>query len=177
MDMYSSVLILPIGDAAVGVGVNRHVMSTMMMKLRSGFHINLGQCLYHTWFLRLKMSRYALFDFKCNVIHVSYCEYIVYLGNGAITKLFDGQSDHLVPANSAVMVESELFLMAGRMLGHCFLYGGPAFPGLSPAIKHVLCGGTVDTATVTIEDCPDLDIRETIQLVSLATFTIYFLNV
>ena len=59
--------------------------------------------------------------------------------------------------------------MAGRMLEHCFLYGGPPFPGLSPAIKHVLCGGAADTATVTIEDCPDLDIRETIQLVSLAT--------
>ncbi|KAJ8270952.1 hypothetical protein GJAV_G00121100 [Gymnothorax javanicus] len=31
--------------------------------------------------------------------------------------------------------------------------------------SHVLCGGSIDTATVTIEDCPDLDIRETIQLV------------
>lgn len=74
-----------------------------------------------------------------------------------------------MPANSAVMVESELFLMAGRMMVHCFLYGGPGFPGLSPAITHVLCGGSIDTATVMIEDCPDLDIRETIQLVSLAT--------
>ncbi|XP_051809944.1 uncharacterized protein LOC127535616 [Acanthochromis polyacanthus] len=63
------------------------------------------------------------------------------------------------------MVESELFLMAGRMMGHCFLYGGPGFPGISPAITHVLFGGSIDTATVMIEDCPDLDIRETIQLV------------
>ncbi|KAF7641770.1 hypothetical protein LDENG_00272570 [Lucifuga dentata] len=116
----------PIGNAAVGLGVNRHVMSTMMLKLRTGFH----------------------------------------LGNGAITKVFEGQSDHLVPANSAVMVESELFLMAGRMMGHCFLNGGPGFPGLSPAITHVLYGGSNDTATVTIEDCPDLDIRETIQLLT-----------
>ncbi|KAF7647154.1 hypothetical protein LDENG_00176520 [Lucifuga dentata] len=38
------------------------------------------------------------------------------------------------------------------MMGHCFLYGGPGFPG-----------GSIDTATVTIEDCPDLDIHETIQ--------------
>ncbi|KAL7400189.1 hypothetical protein ABVT39_007989 [Epinephelus coioides] len=82
-------------------------------------------------------------------------------GNGPVTKVFDGQSDHLVPANSAVMVESELFLMAGRMMGHCFLYGGPGVPGLSPAIKHVLCGGPIETATVTIEDCPDVDICET----------------
>ncbi|KAF7645280.1 hypothetical protein LDENG_00207220 [Lucifuga dentata] len=30
-----------------------------------------------------------------------------------MTKVFEGQSDHLVSANSAVMVESELFLVAG----------------------------------------------------------------
>lgn len=116
------------GDVAVGLGVNRHVMSTLILKLRRGFHLNLG--------------------------------------NGAMTKVFEGQPDHLVPANSAVMVESELFLMAGRMMGHCFLYGGPGFPGVSPAITHVLFGGSLDTATVVIEDCPDLDIRETIQLLA-----------
>uniref|UniRef100_A0AAV2KUW8 HECT domain-containing protein n=1 Tax=Knipowitschia caucasica TaxID=637954 RepID=A0AAV2KUW8_KNICA len=114
------------GDAAVGLGVNRHVMSTLMNKLRSGFHINVG--------------------------------------HGPVTKIFDGQSDHLVPSNSAMMLEGELFLMAGRMLGHCFLYGGPGFPGLSPAIKHVLSGGSIETATVVVEDCPDLDLRDTIDL-------------
>ncbi|CAL1592261.1 unnamed protein product [Knipowitschia caucasica] len=62
------------------------------------------------------------------------------------------------------MLEGELFLMAGRMLGHCFLYGGPGFPGLSPAIKHVLSGGSIETATVVVEDCPDLDLRDTIDL-------------
>ncbi|XP_041916301.1 uncharacterized protein LOC121680825 isoform X2 [Alosa sapidissima] len=116
------------GDIALGTGVNRHVMSTLMHKLRTGF----------------------LRDFA----------------NGPITKIFEGQPDHLVPVNSFVMVESELFLMAGRMLGHCFLYGGPGFPGLSPAIKHVLCGGSMDTVKVTPEDCPNLDIRDTIQLLA-----------
>ncbi|XP_060895369.1 G2/M phase-specific E3 ubiquitin-protein ligase-like isoform X1 [Labrus mixtus] len=116
------------GDAAIGKGVNRHVMSTLMLKLRTGFHLNLGY--------------------------------------GDITRLFDGQQDHLVPANSIVMLDNELFLMAGRMMGHCFMYGGPGFPGVSPAITHVLCGGSIDSATVVIEDCPDLDIRETIQLVT-----------
>lgn len=55
------------------------------------------------------------------------------------------------------------------MMGHCFLYGGPSFPGLSPAITHVLCGGSNDTVTVTIENCSNLDIHETIELVRLAT--------
>ncbi|KAJ8369454.1 hypothetical protein SKAU_G00094820 [Synaphobranchus kaupii] len=35
---------------------------------------------------------------------------------------------------------------------------------LSPAVVHVLTGGTPETATVTLEDCPDPDIREIIQL-------------
>lgn len=46
------------------------------------------------------------------------------------------------------------------------MFGGPGFPGLSSAITHVLCGGSIETATVTIEDCPYLDIRETIQLLT-----------
>uniref|UniRef100_A0AAV2LL14 Uncharacterized protein n=1 Tax=Knipowitschia caucasica TaxID=637954 RepID=A0AAV2LL14_KNICA len=52
----------------------------------------------------------------------------------------------------------------GRMMGHSFLHGGPCLSGLSPAIVHVLLGGTPETSTVTLEDCPDLDIRDTIKL-------------
>ncbi|CAI5689727.1 unnamed protein product [Oreochromis niloticus] len=57
-----------------------------------------------------------------------------------------------------------MFLMAGRMVGHSFLHGGPCLSGLSPAVVHVLLGGSPETATVTPEDCPDLDLRGTIQL-------------
>uniref|UniRef100_A0AAV2JWT5 Uncharacterized protein n=1 Tax=Knipowitschia caucasica TaxID=637954 RepID=A0AAV2JWT5_KNICA len=55
----------------------------------------------------------------------------------------------------------------GRMMGHSFLHGGPCLSGLSPAIVHVLLGGTPETSTVTLEDCPDLDICDTIKLVLL----------
>nr|XP_055060770.1 uncharacterized protein LOC129444253 isoform X3 [Misgurnus anguillicaudatus] len=85
-------------------------------------------------------------------------------GNSGETKLFDGEPDHLVPSSSAFLVESDLFLMAGRMIGHCFLHGGPALTGLSPAIVHILCGGTVETAIIQINDCPDIDLREKITL-------------
>ncbi|XP_029970390.1 G2/M phase-specific E3 ubiquitin-protein ligase-like [Salarias fasciatus] len=57
-----------------------------------------------------------------------------------------------------------MFMLAGRMVGHSFLHGGPCLSGLSPAVVHVLLGGSPETATVTPEDCPDLDIRETIKL-------------
>ena len=48
-------------------------------------------------------------------------------------------------------------------MGFSFLHGGPAVYGISPAIKHVLFGGTPETATIMIEDCADWDIRSTIQ--------------
>ncbi|XP_073718147.1 uncharacterized protein [Misgurnus anguillicaudatus] len=51
------------------------------------------------------------------------------------------------------------------MLGHSFLHGGPCFAGLSRAFVHVLLQGSEETATLQLEDCPDVDIRETIDLV------------
>ncbi|XP_053363282.1 uncharacterized protein LOC128533104 [Clarias gariepinus] len=50
------------------------------------------------------------------------------------------------------------------MLGHSFLHGGPCLAGLSRAFVHVLFGGSHDTATILLEDCPDIDLRETINL-------------
>lgn len=47
-------------------------------------------------------------------------------------------------------------------MGHSFIHGGPCVSGISPAIIHVLFGGSPETATVQIEDCPDIDIRSTI---------------
>ncbi len=86
-------------------------------------------------------------------------------GNGNGTALFEGQADHLIPSTSQVLLQSDLFVMAGRILGHSFLHGGPSLAGVSPAIVHVLLGGSPQTATITIEDVADIDIRETIQMV------------
>ncbi|XP_032431527.1 uncharacterized protein LOC116727944 isoform X1 [Xiphophorus hellerii] len=83
-------------------------------------------------------------------------------GNSIVTRLFEGEPGHWVPSASHFLVESDMFLVAGRMIGHAFLHGGPRLSGLSPAVIHVLFGGSPETATVTLEDCPDLDIRETI---------------
>lgn len=90
--------------------------------------------------------------------------------NSSLTGLFEGEPGHLVPSASHFLVESDMFMVAGRMIGHSFLHGGPCLQGLSPAVIHVLLGGSPDTATVTLEDCPDLDIRETIRLVCLIRF-------
>lgn len=91
--------------------------------------------------------------------------YALQKGNGSGTVLFEGQADHLIPTTSQVLLQSDLFLMAGRMIGHSFLYGGPPLAGLSPAIIHVLSGGSPQTATIVLEDVADIDFRETIQMV------------
>ncbi|XP_034068865.1 uncharacterized protein LOC117544148 isoform X1 [Gymnodraco acuticeps] len=114
------------GDAAVGQGVNRHVLSMAMQKLKTGFSINLG-CV-------------------------------------ALTSLFEGEMEHRVPSAAAVLRESNLFEMAGRMIGHSFLHGGFGFSGLSVPVVTLLTGGSTDTAAsaLTLLDCPDLDHHETI---------------
>ena len=57
-----------------------------------------------------------------------------YSGNAAVTALFEGQTDHLVPSLSAALLECDLFMMAGRMVGHSAIHGGPTLSGLSPAV-------------------------------------------
>ncbi|XP_034084971.1 uncharacterized protein LOC117554629 [Gymnodraco acuticeps] len=80
------------------------------------------------------------------------------------TLLFEGEQDHLIPSTSHLLLESDFFVVAGRMIGHSFLHDGPCLGGLSPAVLHVLFGGSPEEATIDIRDCVDLDIRETIKL-------------
>ncbi|XP_078111200.1 uncharacterized protein LOC144520942 [Sander vitreus] len=93
------------GDVATGSGVNRHMMSTVIFKLMSGFHIKFG--------------------------------------SAAITKIFEGEPDHLIPSLLDELLDNNMFTVAGRMIGHSFLHNGPRFPGLSPAIIHILLGESV----------------------------------
>lgn len=85
----------------------------------------------------------------------------------AVIRVFEGEPDHLIPSVSKELLEDKVFAMAGRMIGHSFLHKGPSFPGLSPAIIHILFGGSLETTPVTIRDCPDLDIREIVEKVSM----------
>ncbi|XP_076877915.1 uncharacterized protein LOC143526957 [Brachyhypopomus gauderio] len=80
------------------------------------------------------------------------------------TFLFEGEKDHLIPSTSQLLFESDFFLVAGRMMGHSFLHEGPTFAGLSPAIIHVLFGGSPETTTIEIADCADTDVRDLISM-------------
>ncbi|CAN9516071.1 unnamed protein product [Ophioblennius macclurei] len=86
------------------------------------------------------------------------------LGGAAVTRLFEGEPDHLIPSVSHKLLSNDMFAAAGRMMGHSFLHRGPSFPGLSPAVIHVLFGGSLETAPVTVSDCPDLDVRDAVAM-------------
>ncbi|XP_077378930.1 G2/M phase-specific E3 ubiquitin-protein ligase-like [Festucalex cinctus] len=104
---------------------------------------------------------------------ISKLQFGFYLNIGGMcrTLLFEGEPDHLVPAASEVLIESDLFRVAGRMLAHSFLHDGPRVTGLSPAVIHVLFNGDPETATVVIEDCPYLHIRSIIKLLEHEVLT------
>ena len=64
--------------------------------------------------------------------------------------LFEGQKDHLIPCVSQPLLDSDLFMMAGRMVGHSFIHGGPGlakYPWLQPADgAHMEGAGTQSTS-------------------------------
>ncbi len=137
-------------------------------KLKCGFHLNLGIPTLHQC-----PSQQCLNLVSFNVLPQKIL-FSCFSGNAHITKIFDGEPDHLVPSSSAHLVDRDLFLMAGRMIGHCFLHGGPPLSGLSPAVVHVISGGSAETAVVQMSDCPDFDLRQKIMLVYILHLDIYF---
>ncbi|XP_060780795.1 G2/M phase-specific E3 ubiquitin-protein ligase-like [Neoarius graeffei] len=56
--------------------------------------------------------------------------------------------------------------MAGRMIGHSAIHGGPSLSGLSLTIIDALIPGTKDivTSKLCLEDCPEIEVRDTISL-------------
>ncbi|MED6236697.1 hypothetical protein ATANTOWER_012921 [Ataeniobius toweri] len=89
------------------------------------------------------------------------------------TLLFEGEQNHLTPSTSRLLLERDLFVVAGRIIGHSFLNGGPRLFGLSPGIIHVLFGGDPETATVTESDCADQDVHEVIRMVCKFSVLLY----
>jgi len=80
---------------------------------------------------------------------------------------FNGQEDHLVPSTSRLLLDSDLFRVIGRMIGHSFLHGGPLLTGLSRSLFNLLIGQKDEIAVVELEDCPDTDVTDIVLLVSL----------
>ena len=80
-------------------------------------------------------------------------------------QLFGGQEGHLIPLYGIDVISSGCFEMAGKLLAHSILHGGPGLSGLSPCIIKYLTTGSVDKARdlVTIDDLYDTDLREILE--------------
>ena len=82
---------------------------------------------------------------------------------------FWGDPYHCVPVHDQSLRLMGAFNAVGRVIGHCALHGGPAFHGLSPAIKcyWITSGEDVDEKPppVVMQDVPDIDVRELISQV------------
>lgn len=72
-----------------------------------------------------------------------------------------------MPSTSRLLLDSDLFRVIGRMIGHSFLHGGPLLTGLSRSLFNLLLGQKDEPAVLELEDCPDTDVTEIVSLVSL----------
>ncbi|KAJ8270424.1 hypothetical protein GJAV_G00114420 [Gymnothorax javanicus] len=85
--------------------------------------------------------------------------------NTGKTLLFNRTADHKVPSTARVLVDGDLFRVAGRIIGHSFLHGGPQFTGMSPAIIQQIVGNKDSFPVLELADCPDTDVIDVVSLV------------
>ncbi len=80
-----------------------------------------------------------------------------------VTVFFEGQQDHRVPVHNQCLCLTGMFKTLGRIIGHSMLHGGPGIFGISPAVKEYMSSDVhafdIQTLPVTIEDLPDIDLR------------------
>ena len=87
--------------------------------------------------------------------------------------LFEGQDDHKVPRQQPLFRQTGLFVAAGKMIAHSALHGGPGIHGISPAVIHYWSVEDVsleelsgNRPPVTLEDIPDINLREIVSQVN-----------
>ena len=80
-------------------------------------------------------------------------------------QLFGGMEGHLIPLYGVDAISSGCFEMAGKLVAHSILHGGPGLVGLAPALVRYICTGSVAEAKelVTLEDLYDIDLKEVIE--------------
>ncbi|MEQ2242630.1 hypothetical protein ILYODFUR_037883, partial [Ilyodon furcidens] len=87
---------------------------------------------------------------------------VILTENTGRTLLFNGTGDHKVPSTSKALIDGDLFLVAGRAIGHSFIHGGPQLTGLSPAILQLIVGSNQEFAALELADCPDTDVLDVV---------------
>ena len=80
-------------------------------------------------------------------------------------QLFGGQEGHLLPLNGVDAISSGCFEIAGKLIAHSVLHGGPGMAGLSPVVIKYLVTGSIDEAKelVSIYDLYDPELQEILE--------------
>lgn len=90
--------------------------------------------------------------------------------------LFDGEIDHRLPSSDAKLLRSGIFKAVGKFMAHSAIHAGMSFFGLSEAASEYILTDPVDSDTplpLTINDISDMEIRASLDLVSLNNFILY----
>ena len=83
--------------------------------------------------------------------------------------LLEGEIDHKLPTCDGVLLRSGKFKELGRFICHSALQCGIGFIGLSWAVVEYLCAKEISCDTIlsiSIDDLPDIEIRDVVQAVS-----------
>lgn len=80
-------------------------------------------------------------------------------------QLFGGQEGHFLLLYGVDAISSGCFEMAGKLIAHRVLHGGPGMAGLSPVVIKYLVTGSIDEAKelVSIDDLYDPELQEILQ--------------
>jgi hypothetical protein len=84
--------------------------------------------------------------------------------------IFEGEEGHKVPCLDAVLLRSGVFKAVGKLMAHSLIHCGVAGFGIAQPIVEYLLSNDVDSQfhfTVSAEDIPSMEVRETIQIVRI----------
>lgn len=86
-------------------------------------------------------------------------------------RLFEGQSNRILPIHNADALRAHLFKVAGKMIACSVVNGCPCFPHFSPAAYTYMSTSSIEAVldVITVEDIPDAEILDYIHQVSIYT--------
>lgn len=84
-------------------------------------------------------------------------------------RLFEGQSNRILPIHNADALRAHLFKVAGKMIASSVVNGGACFPHFSPAAYTYIATNSIQAVldVVGVEDIPDTEILDCINQVSV----------
>ncbi|XP_070532702.1 uncharacterized protein [Ptychodera flava] len=77
--------------------------------------------------------------------------------------LFEGEMDHKILVHDDILLGKEIFNVAGRMVQHSIMWGGPGLVGIAQSVKDYLRTGSQYEVVLSLTDIPDMEMRDALQ--------------